>query len=115
MRRKSLTAMFVAVATLLPTLARAETTEIRCQDIEDSNRTMFCTLDSANLVVVSCDRGGNANRTINASKDDNYYMWESTPTFEIYSRYRLDRRTLQLTEGWVQKFGEKWASTSSGT
>ena len=35
MRRKSLTAMFVAVATLLPTLARAETTEIRCQDIED--------------------------------------------------------------------------------
>lgn len=41
MRRKSLTAMFVAVATLLPTLARAETTEIRCQDIEDSNRTMF--------------------------------------------------------------------------
>lgn len=74
---------------------------------------MFCTLDSANLVVVSCDRGGNANRTINVSKDDNYYMWESTPTFEIYSRYRLDRRTLQLTEGWVQKFGEKWASTSN--
>jgi hypothetical protein len=109
MLRKFLTAMFVAIATLWPTLTKAEIIELQCYDTDYPSTKTICQIDVSALVVLS--RVGHSNRPITVSKDDNYYLWAARDNAfpDLANNYSLDRRTLEL-KGWVPGKGAAFSA-----